>query len=79
MFGPSKIMKWCEVNLQGVRRSRLRTLSCICAGAMKMKGVGVLADMGARIRSGVAIARARESYANADQTSPMEISTTTTN
>ena len=43
MFGPSKIMKWCVDNLQGVRRSRLTTLSSICAGAMKMRGVGVLA------------------------------------
>ena len=43
MFGPSKIMKWCDQNLQGVRRSRRKTLAHIVAGAMKMKGVGVLA------------------------------------
>lgn len=43
MFGPTKIMKWCDTNLQGVRRSRRTTLASICAGAMKMKGVGVLA------------------------------------
>lgn len=43
MFGPNKIMKWCDNNLQGVRRSRLSALACICAGAMKLKGVGVLA------------------------------------
>lgn len=42
MFGPSKIMKWCDDNLQGLRRSRRSTLASICAGAMKLKGVGVL-------------------------------------
>ena len=43
MFGPNKIMKWCDNNLQGMRRSRRSALASICAGAMKMKGVGVLA------------------------------------
>ncbi len=43
MFGPSKIMKWFDLNLQVVRRSRRKTLAHIAAGAMKMKGVGVLA------------------------------------
>jgi len=43
MFGPSKIMKWFDRNLQGVRRSRRKTLAHVVAGAMKMKGVGVLA------------------------------------
>lgn len=43
MFGSSKIMKWFEQNLQVMRRSRRTTLSHVVAGAMKMKGVGVLA------------------------------------
>lgn len=43
MFGPCKIMKWFDRNLQVVRRSRRKTLAHIAAGAMKMKGVGVLA------------------------------------
>lgn len=43
MFGPSKIMKWFDQNLQQVRRSRRKTLAHVVAGAMKMKGVGVLA------------------------------------
>lgn len=43
MFGPSKIMKWFDQNLQEVRRSRRKTLAHAVAGAMKMKGVGVLA------------------------------------
>ena len=43
MFGPSKIMKWLDRNLQVVRRSRRKTLAHVAAGAMKMKGVGVLA------------------------------------
>lgn len=42
MFGPSKIMKWCDNNLQGMRRSRRSALASICGGAMKLKGVGVL-------------------------------------
>lgn len=43
MFGPRKIMKWFDRNLQGVRRSRRKSMAHIVAGAMKMKGVGVLA------------------------------------
>jgi hypothetical protein len=43
MFGPSKIMKWFDGNLQAVRRSRRTTLAHLVAGAMKMRGVGVLA------------------------------------
>lgn len=43
MFGPCKIMKWFDRNLQEVRLSRRKTLAQIAAGAMKMKGVGVLA------------------------------------
>ena len=43
MFGPNKIMKWCDNNLQEIRRSRRSALAAICAGAVKMKGVGALA------------------------------------
>lgn len=57
MFGPSKIMKWCDRNLQGVRRSRRKTLAHITSGAMKMKGLGVLA-LG-RAMEGPAIAKHR--------------------
>lgn len=57
MFGPSKIMKWFDRNLQDVRRSRRKTLAHIAAGAMKMKGVGVLA-LG-RAMDGPAIAKHR--------------------
>lgn len=57
MFGPGKIMKWFDRNLQGVRRSRRTALSHIVAGAMKMKGVGVLA-LG-RAMEGPAIAKHR--------------------
>ena len=42
MFGPYKIMKWFDQHLQGVRRSRSKTLAHLVAGAMKMRGVGVL-------------------------------------
>lgn len=57
MFGPVKIMKWFDSNLQVVRRSRRKTLAHIAAGAMKMKGVGVLA-LG-RAMDGPAIAKHR--------------------
>ena len=57
MFGPSKIMKWFDRNLQVVRRSRRKTLAHVAAGAMKMKGVGVLA-LG-RSMDGPAIAKHR--------------------
>lgn len=57
MFGPSKIMKWLDQNLQAVRRSRRTTLAYITAGAMKMKGVGVLA-LG-RAMDGPALAKHR--------------------
>ena len=43
MFGPTKIMKWFAQNLQAVRLSRRETSAHVVAGAMKMKGVGVLA------------------------------------
>ena len=57
MFGPSKIMKWFDRNLQVVRRSRRTTLAHIAAGAMKMKGAGVLV-LG-RAMEGPAIAKHR--------------------
>ena len=57
MFGPSKIMKWFDRNLQVVRRSRRKALSHIAAGAMRMKGVGVLA-LG-RAMEGPALAKHR--------------------
>ena len=57
MFGPSKIMKWFDRNLQVVRRSRRKTLAHVAAGAMKMKGVGVLA-LG-RAMDGPALAKHR--------------------
>lgn len=57
MFGPSKIMTWCDQNLQAVRRSRRKTLAHVVAGAMRMKGVGVLA-LG-RAMDGPAIAKHR--------------------
>ena len=43
MYGPSQIMAWLEEKVQGVRRSRLKTLAAIVGGAMVMQGVGVLA------------------------------------
>ena len=57
MFGPRKIMKWFDLNLQVVRRSRRKTLAHVAAGAMKMKGSGVLA-LG-RAMDGPAIAKHR--------------------
>lgn len=42
MFGPAKIMKWFDGNLQVVRRSRRKTLAHIVDAAMQLKGVGVL-------------------------------------
>ena len=57
MFGPRKIMKWFDRNLQVVRRSRRKTMAHLAAGAMKMKGVGVLA-LG-RAMDGPAIAKHR--------------------
>jgi hypothetical protein len=57
MFGPSKIMKWFDRHLQVVRRSRRSTLAHIAAGAMKMKGTGVL-SLG-RSMDGPALAKHR--------------------
>jgi hypothetical protein len=57
MFGPSKIMKWFDRNLQVVRRSRRKTLAAVVHGAMKLKGVGVL-SLG-RAMEGPALAKHR--------------------
>jgi len=43
MFDPSKILSWLEENVQPMRRSRMKTLASIVAGAVQMKGIGVLA------------------------------------
>jgi hypothetical protein len=43
MYDPTQILAWLESHVQGVRRSRLKTLSAIVSGALMMKGVGVLA------------------------------------
>lgn len=42
MFGLERTMKWCDRHLEGMRRSRRSALASICAGAMKIKGLGVL-------------------------------------
>lgn len=43
MYDPSKILAWIEANVEGMRRSRSKTLAAIVSGALQMKGVGVLA------------------------------------
>lgn len=43
MYAPSKIVSWFAQNFQSLRASRSKTLAAIVAGAMKMKGSGVLA------------------------------------
>lgn len=43
MYDPSKILAWIEANVQGMRRSRSKTLAAIVSAALLMKGVGVLA------------------------------------
>ncbi len=43
MYDPSTIVAWLEANVQGMRRSRMKTLGAIVGGAMRMQGVGVLA------------------------------------
>jgi hypothetical protein len=57
MFGPRKIMKWFDRNLQVVRRSRRKTFASIVHAAMKMKGLGVL-SLG-RAMEGPALAKHR--------------------
>ena len=43
MFDPSKILAWLESNVEGMRRSRMKTLADIVDAALLMHGVGVLA------------------------------------
>lgn len=43
MYDPNKILAWIEANVQGMRRSRSKTLAAIVSAALLMKGVGVLA------------------------------------
>lgn len=43
MYDPSNILTWMMENVEGMRRSRMKTLSDIVSGAMRMKGSGVLA------------------------------------
>jgi len=43
MYDPEKIVAWLECRVQGMRRSRLKSLASIVSGAMRMQGSGVLA------------------------------------
>ena len=43
MYDPEKIVTWLEAHVQGMRRSRMKTLGSIVSGAMRMQGSGVLA------------------------------------
>ena len=43
MYDPSNILTWLEENVEGMRRSRMKTLASIVSGAMRMQGSGVLA------------------------------------
>lgn len=43
MYDPDTILSWMEANVEGMRRSRLKTLAAVVSGALQMKGVGVLA------------------------------------
>lgn len=43
MYDPEHILAWMEDKVQGMRRSRLKTLSVIVGSAMRMQGTGVLA------------------------------------
>lgn len=43
MYDPEHILAWMEDKVQGMRRSRAKTLSAIVSGAMRMQGTGVLA------------------------------------
>ncbi len=43
MYDPSNILAWIEDNVEGMRRSRMKTLAAIVSGAMRMQGTGVLA------------------------------------
>lgn len=42
MYNAQQVFGWLSTHIKGMRLSRLRTLSAIVSGAMKMKGVGVL-------------------------------------
>ena len=43
MYDPSNILAWLEEKVQGMRRSRMKSLASIVSGAMRMQGSGVLA------------------------------------
>ena len=43
MYDPSTILAWLERNVEGMRRSRCKTLAAIVSAALLMRGVGVLA------------------------------------
>jgi len=43
MYDPDSILAWLEENVEGMRLSRMKTLSAIVGGAMCMQGAGVLA------------------------------------
>lgn len=43
MYDPLSILAWFEENVEGMRRSRLKTMAAIVSGAMRMQGSGVLA------------------------------------
>lgn len=43
MYDPSNILSWLEENVEGMRRSRMKSLATITSGAMRMQGCGVLA------------------------------------
>ena len=57
MYGPSNILTWLEENVEGMRRSRMKTLASIVSGAMRMQSSGVLA-LG-RAMEGPALAKLR--------------------
>ena len=50
MYDPESILTWLEGNVEGMRLSRMKTLSAIVGGAMRMQGTGVLA-LAARCKS----------------------------
>ena len=43
MYDPAHILSWLEEKVEGMRRSRAKTLASIVGGAMRMNGSGVLA------------------------------------
>jgi hypothetical protein len=43
MYDPDNILAWLEEKVEGMRRSRMKTLASIVGGAMRMRGSGVLA------------------------------------